>query len=327
VLPPWNAVRFAPDKTPAHVESYFFKLNDGHARRALWLKATIFARPGQAPIAEAWAISFDRDDGHRAAKQTVPRSAATFPTGEKLGIRVASLSIDEGRLHGSVASGGVSIAFDLAYTCDAPPMVPFHTPALYETKLPRLKYVSPVPDARFTGTIDVDGRHIEVDGWRGMYGHNWSNAHGYRYSWVQAVGFEGHPDVVFEGGTGRIALGPVISPPITLACLRVGGVRYDFNRPLDILRARATMSTRVWTFHTKSDLGSLEGEVVATPDDVVGLLYENPVGDPCFCLNTKLARANLRFTPRGRTPIDLVTGEAALEVGTTDPTHGTRIHV
>lgn len=327
MLPPWNAVRFDREKSPDHVESYFFKLNDGRARRALWLKATIFSRAGSAPIAEAWAISFDRDGGHRAAKQTVPLTSASFPNGEALAIRVADLEIDDGRLRGRVASGGVSIAFDLAYSCEMPPMVPFHTNKLYETKLPRLKYVSPVPDARFTGTLDIDGEHVVVDGWRGMYGHNWSNAHGYRYAWVQVTGFDERPDAVFEGGTGRIRLGPIISPPLTQMCLRIGGTRYEWNRPLDMARARGTIATRMWSFHTKSDLGTLEGEVVSRPEDVVGLLYENPVGDPCFCLNTKLARASLRFTPRGRAPIDLVSGEAALEVGTTDPSHGTRIYV
>ncbi len=56
----WNAVRFEPGSR-GHVESYFFKLNDPAGNRALWLKATILARlDGSPPVAEAWAIAFER---------------------------------------------------------------------------------------------------------------------------------------------------------------------------------------------------------------------------------------------------------------------------
>jgi hypothetical protein len=120
----------------------------------------------------------------------------------------------------------------------------------------------------------------------------------------------------------RVAL-----PPLTLLCLSHRGVRYSWNRPRDLLHNRASMDTRRWEFHAENDLGSLSGDLAATTDEMVGLRYDNPTGDPCFCLNAKIASARLVFTPKGRNSIPLVTREAALEIGTTDPSHGVRVYV
>jgi hypothetical protein len=51
-----------------HVESWLFKANEPAGRRAIWLKCTVFARAARRvpPIAEAWAVAFDRDRGHVA---------------------------------------------------------------------------------------------------------------------------------------------------------------------------------------------------------------------------------------------------------------------
>src|SRR5689334_13360294 len=78
-----NAVQFDPAAGRDHVESYFIKLNERSGDRALWLKATIFAsalEPSR-PVAEGWAIAFDRRGGsprHVAVKHSLPYSSASF---------------------------------------------------------------------------------------------------------------------------------------------------------------------------------------------------------------------------------------------------------
>ncbi|MDB4933724.1 MAG: hypothetical protein JWP87_696, partial [Labilithrix sp.] len=72
-----------------HVESWFLKANEPGGRRAIWVKNTVFARePGKGkraavvpPMAEAWAIAFDRERGHVATKTSVPLDAARFARG------------------------------------------------------------------------------------------------------------------------------------------------------------------------------------------------------------------------------------------------------
>ena len=116
VIRDWNAARFEPTGRGGHVESYFLKLNDAEGRRALWLKATILARAsGAAPVAEAWAIAFDRAGEHAGAKEIVPFDRARFSPVE-LDVRVADLAISPGRIEGSVASRGRRIELALTFT-------------------------------------------------------------------------------------------------------------------------------------------------------------------------------------------------------------------
>lgn len=315
----WNAVRCRDGSTRGHVESYFLKLNDPEGNRALWVKATIRVQAGGAPrVAEAWAIAFDRDGEHVAVKQVVPLSRARFGAAG-LAIEVAGLRITPGRVVGEVESDGRRVAFDLRFTTDAPPLVPFPSPRLYETALPSFKLVSPHPDSRFDGSFTVAGRTIEVHGWRGMQGHNWGARHAERYAWVHCNQWEGSDELVLEGLTARVKVGPVLAPPLTLVCLRHRGVRYDFNT---LVRARGTIDPRRWTFSARSALATVSGELWAGTRDFVGLAYENPDRSITYCLNSKIARGRVRLSVRGKPDIEAFTRAAALEIGTKDPEHG-----
>lgn len=324
----WNAFRFDSRARRGHVESYFFKLNDAEGRRALWLKATVLSdgRCAEGTVAEAWAIAFDRENGHIAVKQTVPYSQARFSrTG--LDIEVAGLRIRDGIVQGEVEQNGHRIAVDLSFTKGAPPLVPLPERALYYSRLPRSKLVSPYPDSRFSGSYAVNGETIRVENARGMQGHNWGESHAHLYAWAHCNQWDQDEDFVFEGLSAKIKLGPVVTPIATLVCVRHRGVRYEFNRFRDLLKNRGEVSFRRWVFRAESDLGRIEGELFGQTPDFVGLHYPNPDGTMTYCLNSKLAHARLRFEPFGRPPMTLTSRTAALEVGTREPNHGIRMYV
>lgn len=318
----WNAVRCASRAPRGHVESYFLKLNDRDGRRALWLKATILVREGGTPrVAEAWAIAFDRTSGHVAVKETTALARASFdPSG--LDVAVADLRLSPGRVHGAIASGDHRITFDLRFTMDAPPLVPLPSKRMYEGPLPSSKLVSPHPDARFRGTYAVDGDVVEVDDWRGMQGHNWGSRHAELYAWGHCNQWDGDDDLVLEGVTARVKVGPVLAPPLTLICVRHRGVHYDFNAPVTLVRARGTIGERSWAFASKSALATISGELWADTRDFVGLAYENPDGAVTHCLNSKIARGRIRLSVRGKPDVEAMTQSAAFEIGTKDPNHG-----
>ena len=69
-----NAPRFPQHRGKGHVESYFVRANHPRRRQAIWIKATVLARPaGQGPaVAEVWCAFFDGDAGTVwAHKETV----------------------------------------------------------------------------------------------------------------------------------------------------------------------------------------------------------------------------------------------------------------
>lgn len=318
----WNAARFTPPGAGGHVESYFLKLNDPEGRRALWLKATILAsRGGAAPVAEAWAIAFDRAGAHAGAKEIVPFDQARFSR-DHLDVRVADLALTPGKVEGSVASSGRRIEFSLRFTTTSAPLVPFPSLRMYEGPLPSTKLVSPYPDARFTGHYAVDGERVVVEGWRGMQGHNWGKRHAEQYAWAHCNQWENEEDLLLEGATARVKVGPLLAPPLTVICVWRRGVRYMFNQPLVLLRSRGVIGERAWAFRAESRLARVEGELSAVTRDFVGLHYENPDGAMTYCLNSKIAEGTLRLEVKGRPPLTAHTRAAALEIGTKDPAHG-----
>ena len=319
----WNATRFDPGSALGHVESHFLKLNDESGERALWLKATILHKLGEPAVAEAWAVAFDRELGHVAAKQVVPWESAAFSR-EELAIRVADVEIAPARAQGVVAADGARIAWSLAFAGDAAPFA-LLPQRLYADGTGNAKIVSPHPDLRFSGHYRVGDRRVEVDGWRGMQGHNWGQRHTHAYGWVHCNVWAGADDLVLEGITARVKLGPLLSPPITLVIAVQAGERHYFTLPGSLLRARGRIAPRSWEFRAANANARIEGSFSADTADFVGLHYENPDGAMTYCLNSKIARGHVRLEVAGRPALEAHTRAAALEIGTRDPDHGVKM--
>ncbi len=313
-------------------------------------------------VAEAWAIAFDHAgddpastsyrtiDGaeareaphprHVAVKQTVPIDEAELARGRPVRLRVAGVEIAsaEGKLRvrGEVAHGEGRVRFDLALTPrDRAPLVHFPHAAMYRARFPKSKLVSPIVDALADGTVDVDrstGEHArwEVRGWPAMQGHNWGTGHADLYAWAHCNAWkepEGR-DLVLEGFSGRVRVGPLTTPMMTVVAVRWRGVRYEVRSLREILRARGAIDAyRRWTFRARHAGAVMSGTLTMRDDDVVGLYYPNPDGEMTYCLNSKLAHATLRFQPHGRPPLSLTSDAAALEIGTHAAQHGARMYV
>ncbi len=345
----WNLTRFdpsRPDPTRGHVESTFLKLNDPRAPRALWVKLTLFApagRRGGDTVAEAWAIAFDREGdqaAHVAAKRTVPIAEATLARARPFRLDVAGVrySAEGGprRLVGAIEHAGSRIRFDLAIEArDRAPFVPFPWPAMYRGRFPKSKTVSPILDGRATGEVVVERasgakRRWDVEDWPAMQGHNWGAGHADLYAWAHCNAWnepEGR-DVVFEGFSGRVKVGPLTTPLITIVGLRHRGVRYEVRALPELARARGAIDAhRRWRFRARQAGATIEGDFELRDEDTVGLYYPNPTGELTYCLNSKIAHARLRVALPGRAPLVLTSDAAALEIGTKDPTHGVRMYV
>lgn len=344
----WNALRFDAAHPRDHVESFFMKLNDPKGERALWLKATVFAsaREPSRPMAEGWAIAFDRRSGttrHVAVKHELPLAKASFGT-SGLGIhweletgRPAlenapelareGVSIEPGHTRGAISTHGHRIAWSLRFSGPQSSVVPLPFPWMYSPKFPSSKIVTPYPDLRFEGDVSVDRERWDIAGWRGMQGHNWGRRHTDFYAWSHINVWDQDEDFVFEGLSAQVKLGPLKTPMLTLICVRKGGVVYDFNEPRTIAKARAEVTPRTWSFSAHSRDARIEGMLSADTADMVGLYYANPAGPMTYCLNSKLARAHVRFEARGRPPLALSSKAAALEIGTHDEHHGVTMAV
>jgi len=215
---------------------------------------------------------------------------------------VAGATLDASGLRG--AAGPIS--WDLRYAGSQPPL--YLLPRrMYGGGFPKAKTLVPLPLARFTGSIEVAGRSVEVDGWTGSQNHNWGSRHTDRYAFGQVAGFDGEPDSFLELATARNRVGPVWTPELTLLVLRHDGREHALNSIARASRARARVGTASWTFATGDNEIRVEGRIDAPATAFVVLEYRNPPGGIKYCVNTKLARCELTVTHRSTGRRDVLT--------------------
>jgi hypothetical protein len=316
----WNGARYRPGMATGHYESWFQRANDPSGRRAFWIRYTIFAprgRPGDA-VGELWAIAFDRGAAGSggapqivAVKQVHPLAACRFAP-DRLDVAIADARLDAAGLQGAATSSGHSLAWDLRYASDQPPLL-FLPERLYAAPIPKAKLLVGSPLARFTGSLIVDGTRVAVDDWVGSQNHNWGAKHTDRYAWGQVAGFDEAPDAFLECSTAQLKLGPWWTPRMSPVMLRLGGQTLAWNGLGRALRARGRYAPYDWHIETSGPDGELSVAITAAAGDFVALSYANPPGGTKICLNSKIARCELTLRRAGTTTV-LRSSRAAFEI-------------
>lgn len=323
-------------KGGGHVESFRLVAGDRHGTRGIWLTWEVVARPRSAdpdagvvpPIAEITAVAFDRARGHVATKVSVPFEGARFMRGA-LDVAIDGCELSLGRSHGAVETGGRAIAWDLAIgPALAAPVV--HLPlALYRTSIPPLKRVTPLSSASLEGELSVNGERWPLDGWSAAVTHAWGPSHPHLSAWAHCDAWEDAEDLVFEGVSARVRMGPVLSPMATSLFVRWRGESWDLGGRELFGQSRGLISLRRWEATSRTERLWLKVELAAETDDLVGIHRQNPRGSRSYCLGTRLARARLELARPGDTrPFLLATSRsAALSLITRDASHGVRMYV
>jgi hypothetical protein len=300
-----------------HYESFFVRANHPSRPLAFWVRYTLLvpaAKP-DAAVAELWAIAFD---GERerivAVKERHPLATAAFDR-HRLSLRIGAASFEHGSLRGAARSEAHRVAWALDYDATHAPLL-LLPERMYEGSFPKAKSLVPVPLARFRGALEVDGEAVDVEGWVGSQNHNWGARHTDRYAWGQVAGFDDAPEAFLECATAQLRFGPIWTPQLTVVALRLpNGEQLRLNTVGTALRAHASRSRFEWRFESAADGARVSATLRAPPERFVALRYDNPEGRPKICLNSKLARCELRVERRGKPPIELRTEHrAAFEI-------------
>lgn len=305
-----------------HYESFYVKACRPGGGRGVWIRHTVHKRPGAEPNASIWFTFFDREaEGPRATKVTVPAAQLSVPAGGW--IRVAEAEISPGRARGSIDTDALTASWELSFSGDAEPCKYLPSDRLYETRLPKTKFVAPYPDARFDGRLVVDGEEIALDGWPGMIGHNWGSEHAERWVWLEGTGFEGRPDTYFDAGAARIALGPWTTPWLPSGMLMLDGVEHRLGGFGKIRAASVDESAGACTFVLSGRDIVVRGRVAAPKKDFVGWVYADPKGPEHNTINCSVADLDLTVERPAQPPLELtLAGGAAYELGMHETDHG-----
>jgi len=323
-----------------HYESFYVKACQPGGGRGIWVRHTVHKRPGAEPKGSIWFTFFDREaEGPRATKLTVPASGLSAPSGAW--IRVADAEIGPGFAHCSsgaplpevtgegnsgTAAGTKTASWELTFAGDAEPCKYLPYDRLYETSLPKTKFVAPYPDARFSGSLDLGGEKISLDGWPGMIGHNWGSEHAERWVWLEGTGFDGSPDTYFDAGAARIRLGGWTTPWLPSGMLMLEGEKHRLGGFGKIRSASIEESAGACSFVLPGKDIVVRGRVSAPKKDFVGWLYADPKGPEHNTINCSVADLELIVERPAQPPRTLtLPAGAGYELGMRETDHGIRI--
>lgn len=308
-----------PTTAGGHYESWFQRANHPTEPLAFWIRYTVFIpADGTRPaLGELWAILFEGKEV-TARKAELPLAECSFSR-ETIDVRIGESTLDLEHCEGSIEDVGWSLDYD----SPAPPMLMLPE-RLYAGGFPKAKLLVGSPQARYSGTLSVGEREISIDGWVGSQNHNWGSRHTDRYAWGQVAGFDDAPDVFLEAATAWLRFGPLWTPPLTVASVRVGARVVQRVGMLQAVRANASVEGFQWAFETRGKDTRIEATFRASAEDFVALRYLNPPGGHKACLNSKLASCDLvvqapgmdtlRCSARHRAAFELLQDESPPEL-------------
>jgi hypothetical protein len=305
-----------------HYESFYLKLTRPGGGQGIWIRHTVHKRPGEECTASLWLTVFDADaDGPQATKATF--GAAELSAPQDAYIRVDGATLEPGRAIGSISSGGLEAAWELEFEDPREPV--FHLPyqRLYDASLPRTKFLSPYPSARFAGTLTLGGARVDVDAWPGMIGHNWGAEHAERWVWIQAPDLAGQEGSFLDIAAGRIKIGPFTTPWVANGVLRLDGEEHRLGGLDKLVSTRIRERPSGCEFELSGKGVRVRGDVYSEPRNFVAWIYADPKGPEHNTLNCSISDLELEIERKGQGSERIeVSGSAAYEFGTRDTGHG-----
>lgn len=319
-----TAARFPHVATGAgHYESFYLKAGHPSEPLAVWVRYTVHKRPGQEAVGSLWFTLFDRrSDGPRAVKATLPDPVAAPGSY----VRIGDSGIGPGTAVGRAEGRGHHASWDLVFASATPPLHHLPRSWMYRAPLPRTKVLSPYPDARFSGSVQVDELKVELEGWHGMVGHNWGAEHAERWIWIQGADLDGDRDAWLDVALGRIRIGPLTTPWVANGVLFLDGARHRLGGPQRVRTTEVREAPDRCEFCLQGRELTVQGVVGAERKDFAGWVYADPDGSEHHAVNCSVADMTLTLSSPGEPPRTLQAGgHAVYELGMRETDHGIAI--
>ena len=307
-------------------ESFYLRAVAPDRPLGAWIRHTVHKPPARAPRGSVWCTVFDAARGapfmHKLTTDDVREPndvwiAIGDPQGEG-----ASIAADAAR----GACGGASWTLGLA----GEESELRHLPAswLYRAPLPRTKLTSPLPAARFGGTLAVPAREeLELRDWRGMVGHNWGSEHAERWIWLHGIDFAEERDAWLDLALGRVLLAGRMTPWVANGALSLGGRRVRLGGLRGRVRRVDESPSGCELALGGEDGLQLEVSVSVPPGTAAGWRYADPHGGAGHdVVNCSIAAISISVSLAGRAATSARTLQSAhggaYELGMRERDHG-----
>ncbi len=318
-------------RTPARrgcYESFYVRAVAPSQPLGVWIRHTAQKPPGQRAHGSLWCTVFDGARG-RPFMHKLTSDDLRVPHGGWI-----ALGDGDDAQGGSIGPDGTRGAcgpasWALRFAPRAEELRHLPREWLYRAPLPRTKLTSPAPDASFDGTLLLAGdRELQLDGWRGMVGHNWGAEHAERWIWLHGVGFAEDDSAWLDVALGRVRVGGRLTPWIANGALSLGGQRLRLGG-LTARGLRVAERVDGCQLRLPGERGvSVELRASVPAGTAAGWRYVDPDGDGAHdVVNCSIARLQLALTPPGeRRELTLSSAHGgAYELGMRERDHGVPI--
>jgi hypothetical protein len=328
-----NALRW--DGGSGHYEVYYLSATDRGSGTGLWIRYTMVAPLDGEATCSLWFMAMDPRDGTVVGRKHTRPATELSAAAEPFELRIGDSVLTD---HG-MTGGFDDVRWDLRWNPGAAPAEHVH-PFLRRARIAKTILVLPHPAFGIEGTVEWDGRTLELEGARGGQAHLWGSKHAARWAWAHCNDFEGldgapRPDDWIDGVSVFVPrFGREVGPSSPVVG-RVGGRDFRSTSPLRVTRNPSRFGLTSW--HVEAADGDLvvTADVDAPRELLAGVTYHDPDGDLAYCYNSEAASMRVRVWERdssvaeGRRLVDeLVSdGRAHFEYAQREPVPGLELHV
>ena len=267
---------------PHRLEVWYATFTDPRTTDGYWLHHEVVAPDEGAAYAHGWCAVFPFDGPAR-----VERFGPAAPDrGGDAWFSAAGAHVDGAALRGAAGD----LAWDLAYADTSAPLYTFPSWSWEKEVLPASQIV-PFPTARFTGTVSIAGRTVDLDDAIGALARIYGHGNAERWGWLHADLGGGDVLEVVAGAPRK--RGPVAIPPVPLVQLRLDGDDWPDDSVKAAARARAKVALPHWSVKVVSGRRRLLVDVTVPVDASVALGYTDPDGATATCTNSERADAEI----------------------------------
>jgi len=290
------------DGSPGHYEVYYLSATDPASGVGLWIRYTMRAPVAEPPECALWFMAMSRDGWRIARKLTRPIEALTFQP-DPFHLTLAGADLSDRGMAGEIDD----VAWELLWEPSLPAVEHVH-PLVRRTGVAQTLLTLVHPDLEISGTVQIEGRTIELAGARGGQAHVWGSKHAARWAWAHASDLRGldgerRPGAFVDGVSVYVPRFGRELGPSTPVVGRFGGRDFSSTSAVSVVRNDSHFGLTTWHFEARDGQRRLVGEVDAPRESLVGVTYHDPDGDPAYCYNSEVASMRLFVwdrTARGR---------------------------
>ncbi len=299
----WNELQWRGQ--PGHYEVYYLTMTDPGTGVGFWIRYTMVSplpETGEEPTCSLWFMAMDPEDPARNVGEKVSFPISELSSDERpFALRIAGAELTDGGMTGTMEREGRRFSWDLRWEPRLPAYGHVH-PLLRAARIAKTILFLPHPDVEVTGSVDIDGRRIDVGGARGGQAHLWGSKHASRWAWAHCSDFTTAANVRSDSFVDGVSVfvprfGREIGPN-TPVVARVGGQDLLSVSPLAVQRNPSSFDLTRWRFEARAGRRKLVGEVSARREDLVGVTYHDPDGELAYCYNTEIADMRLELFER-----------------------------